>query len=223
MLPGRNEGLMKRYKKVTKLTDNPFLNLYQMDALDKEQKEFNYYFASRNDTEKLKLAVQENVPEGVTIFAMTQEAQPRMVLIKEYRYPLDDYIYDLPAGLVEEGEEATAAAARELKEETGLSYTLFDTGSRIMENPAFMAPGTSDESNITTFGYVNGEASEAGCESTEDIQVVLADKKQVKIILEQEKISARAAYLMLLFLAVDPQEPFAFLKNCCQEDGYDTV
>ena len=53
---------MKRYKKVTKLTDNPFLNLYQMDALDKEQKEFNYYFASRNDTEKLKLAVQENVP-----------------------------------------------------------------------------------------------------------------------------------------------------------------
>ena len=167
---------MKRYKKVTKLTDNPFLNLYQMDALDKEQKEFNYYFASRNDTEKLKLAVQENVPEGVTIFAMTQEAQPRMVLIKEYRYPLDDYIYDLPAGLVEEGEEATAAAA-----------------------------------------------SEAGCESTEDIQVVLADKKQVKIILEQEKISARAAYLMLLFLAVDPQEPFAFLKNCCQEDGYDTV
>ena len=63
MLPGRNEGSMKRYKKVTKLTDNPFLNLYQMDALDKEQKEFNYYFASRNDTEKLKLAVQENVAE----------------------------------------------------------------------------------------------------------------------------------------------------------------
>jgi len=202
---------MKRYKKVTKLTDNSFLNLYQLDVFDKEQKEFKYYFASRNDTENLKLATHRNVPEGVTIFAMTQEAEPRMVLIKEYRYPLDDYLYDLPAGLVEEGEEASVAAARELKEETGLSYHLFDMGNGFMENPAFMAPGTSDESNITTFGYVSGEISAAGCESTEDIQVILADKKQVKIILGQEKVSARAAYLMLLFLAVDSSEPFAFM------------
>lgn len=204
---------MKRYKKVMKLTDNPFLNLYQLDALDREQKEFNYYFASRNDTENLKLATHQNVPEGVTIFAVTQEAQPRMVLIKEFRYPLDDYLYDLPAGLVEEGEEASTAAARELKEETGLSYTLFDMKCRFMENPVFMAPGTSDESNITTFGYVSGEISAVGCESTEDIRVVLADKKQVKMILEQEKVSARAAYTMLLFLAVDFSEPFAFLND----------
>ena len=204
---------MKRYKKVTKLTNNRFLNLYQLDALDKGQKEFNYYFASRNDTENLKLATHQNVPEGVTIFAMTQEAEPRMVLIKEFRYPLDDYLYDLPAGLVEEDEEASAAAARELKEETGLSYTLFDMECGFMKNPAFIAPGTSDESNITTFGYVSGEISAVGCESTEDIQVVLADKKQVKMILKQEKVSARAAYLMLLFLAIDSSEPFAFFSN----------
>lgn len=204
---------MKRYKKVSKLTDNPFLNLYQLDALDKEQKEFKYFFASRNDTEHLKVTTHQNVPEGVTIFAMTKEEQPRMVLIKEYRYPLDDYLYDLPAGLVEQGEEAQTAAARELWEETGLSYTLFDTECGFMENPTFMAPGISDESNVTTFGYVSGEISSAGCESTEDIQVVLADKKQVKMILEQEKVSARAAYLMLLFLALDSTEPFVFLKN----------
>ncbi len=208
-----NEVDMERYKKITKLTENPFLNLYKLDAMDKEQKEFQYYFASRNRKENLKAVTHCNVPEGVTIFAITDEKQPRMVLIREFRYPLDDYLYDLPAGLVEEGEDVAVAAARELKEETGFSYSLFDVDCGFMKNPAFMAPGISDESNVTTFGYVNGEISDSGCESTEDIQVVLADQKQVKVLLEQEKVSARAAYLMLLFLAMDTSEPFAFWKR----------
>ena len=53
------------------------------------------------------------------IYALTEEEEPRLVLIKEYRYPLDEEIYALPAGLVDAKETPGMAAVREMKEETG--------------------------------------------------------------------------------------------------------
>ena len=40
---------MFNYKKVKKQSDNPFLNLYKLDAVDREGKVFDYYFVSRRD------------------------------------------------------------------------------------------------------------------------------------------------------------------------------
>ncbi len=41
-------------------------------------------------------------------------------LIKQYRYSLDTYIWEIPAGTLEEGESPEECARRELEEETGL-------------------------------------------------------------------------------------------------------
>ncbi|MDR2856035.1 MAG: NUDIX hydrolase [Methanomicrobiales archaeon] len=41
-------------------------------------------------------------------------------LLKQYRFPIDQYIYEVPAGAIEEGETPDEAAYRELIEETGL-------------------------------------------------------------------------------------------------------
>ncbi len=54
------------------------------------------------------------------IFSVLRGDADRVVLVRQYRYTLDDYIYEFPAGLVDEGEDYHAAAIRELKEETGL-------------------------------------------------------------------------------------------------------
>ena len=42
---------MSNYKKVKKQSDNPYLNLYKLDAVDREGKVFDYYFVSRRDEE----------------------------------------------------------------------------------------------------------------------------------------------------------------------------
>lgn len=47
--------------------------------------------------------------------------EPRLLLARQYRHPAQDYLWELPAGSIDEGEEALTGAKRELLEETGLS------------------------------------------------------------------------------------------------------
>ncbi len=58
-------------------------------------------------------------PDAAIIFPVTADGE--VVLVRQYRPPLERMELGLPAGLVEEGEEPEAAARRELSEETGYS------------------------------------------------------------------------------------------------------
>ncbi len=48
-------------------------------------------------------------------------------------------------------------------------------------------------------------------EETEDIQVILADKEEVKRILHEERVAMKCALLMLQFLQGEKGNPFGFL------------
>lgn len=204
--------LMQKIKSVQKLTDNPHLNLYHLDALDKTGTPFDYYFASRNPEAFLKLTTKALTPEGIVIYAITEEASPRLVLIREYRYPLDADVYALPAGLVDSGETLGEAAAREMLEETGLSFDEYIEGSPCFRRPFFLGPGLTDETSCAVYGTVTSTEGIANCESTEEIKVILADKDTVRKILSEERVSLRGAYLMMQYLQMQPDNPFAFLQ-----------
>lgn len=210
---------MKKINAVQKLTENPHLNLYHIDARNRKGEPFDYYFASRNSEDKLKLRTKSMEPEGIVIYAVTKEAVPRLVLIREYRYPLDEEIYALPAGLVDAGETAGEAASRELYEETGLTFEEYTGGSGCFRRPFFMGPGFTDEASAAVFGYARGTIGNTGCEATEQIRAVLADKAQVRRILEEERVSLRGAYLMMQFLNMKEEEPFRFLHISDDRDS----
>lgn len=203
---------MKKIHAVQKLTDNPHLNLYHIDARNVKGNPFDYYFASRNPEERLKLKTKSLDPEGIVIYAITQECSPRLVLIKEYRYPLDAEIYALPAGLVDSGETPGQAAVREMKEETGLIFEEYTGGDACFRRPFFMGPGFTDESSSAVFGTVKETKGMAECEASEQIQLVLADKELVRRILREERVSLRGAYLMMQFLRMEAEQPFLFLE-----------
>ena len=202
---------MKKINRIEKVTDNRFLNLYHMDVNDTKGKPFNYYFVSRNDTANLKINTRKLDPEGIVIYAVTKEETPRLVLIREYRYPLDDYIYALPAGLVDAGETPGEAAAREMSEETGYAFTEYTGGEACFRRPFLMGPGFTDEASSAVFGYVDLEDCCPERESSEDIEVILADKEMVRHILAKEKVSLRGAYLMMQYLQMK-EKAFAFLE-----------
>ncbi len=62
---------------------------------------------------------------------------PQVLMIRQYRYAADGYMYELPAGRLDPGESPLDCAARELKEETGCSAEQFDHLLTIYTTPGF--------------------------------------------------------------------------------------
>lgn len=205
-------GGKKKFTAVRKTTDNPFFNLYEMDALTNSGKPFGYYFGSRNDEEHIKLKTKAMNVEGIVIYPVLKEEPDRIVIIRQYRYPLDAYLYELPAGLVDDGETPAQAAIREMKEQTGLDFEVYEGGSPAFRRPFFMGVGFTDECSAAVFGYAHGTVSDRYLEDSESIQVLLADKKEAMRILENERVSLRCAYLLMQFLRSGKERPFAFLE-----------
>ena len=202
---------MGQIHEITKLTDNRFVNLYNVKATSVHNTPVNYFVASRaKAVEHMKIKTRKNTPDGVIIYSVYGENKDKVVLIRQYRYTIGDYIYEFPAGLVEPGEDFKEGAIREMYEETGLEFRPL-TVDPAYEKPFFTTVGLTDESCATVYGYASGQISSEAQEDTEEIQVVLADKEEVKRILKEENVAIMCAYMLMHFL--QDEEPFAFLEQ----------
>ena len=201
---------MGKIHDVQKLTDNRFVNLYHVDATSIHNTPVSYYVASRaKDIPSLKLRTGRNDPAGVIIYSIYGEKKDRVVLIRQYRYALGGYINEFPAGLVEPNEDFHEGAVRGMYEETGLKLEPLKVDPAY-EKPYFTTIGMTDESCATVYGYASGEISKDAQEDTEEIEVVLADRDEVRRILKEENVAIMCAYMLMHFL--NDEEPFAFLN-----------
>ena len=202
---------MSEIRNIQQKTRNRFLNYYELEAVHRDGSVSPYYMASRaKDVSLLKAVTHKNKPDGVILYGVYGEQKDKVVLIRQYRYPLGDYVYEFPAGLVEEGEEMGAAGIREMYEETGLTFTPVDAGS--YSRPFFTTIGMTDESCGTVFGYCSGEPTSAHEEASEEIQVILADRVEARRILREENVAIMCAYMLMHFIA-SPGDPLAFIKE----------
>ena len=201
---------MGQIHNVEKMTDNKYVNLYHVNATSVHNTPVSYYVASRaKRVEDLKLKTRKNTPDGVIIYSIYGENRDKVVLIRQYRYTLGDYIYEFPAGLVEPGEDFHDSAVRELQEETGLTLKPLKV-AEAFEKPYFTTVGMTDESCAAVYGYASGQISAQAQEDSEEIEVVLADREEVRRILKEENVAIMCAYMLMHFLK--DEEPFAFLK-----------
>ena len=202
---------MSSIGKIQKKTDNRFLNFYELEAIHRDGKVSPYYVSSRaKDVSQLKAVTHENKPDGVILYGVYGEEKDKVVLIRQYRYPLGGYCYEFPAGLVEEGEDMLEAAKREMFEETGLTFTPREGGS--YSRPFFTTIGMTDESCGTVFGYCSGDPTNANQEASEEIQVVIADRAECRRILKEENVAIMCAYMLMHFIASEG-DPLAFLDQ----------
>ena len=63
-------------------------------------------------------------PDGVDVLIVNPRQE--VLLIKQYRYPIQAYQWNIPGGAVNDGESLETAARREVEEETGLKVTHFE-------------------------------------------------------------------------------------------------
>jgi ADP-ribose pyrophosphatase len=120
---------------------------------------------------------------------------PQIMLIKQYRYAAEQYLYEIPAGRLDPGEDPAHCAARELREETGCTadridflYTMFTT------------PGFSDE-RIHLFMATGLERGTTAHEADEFMTVETMRLSQALQLIENGEIKDAKTALGILFAA----------------------
>lgn len=185
---------MGKINAAEKMTDEKFLNLYKLHAENKEGKPLEYLVASRaKQVDDLKAINHKEKTDAVAMVGITEDC--KVVLIKQYRYAIGDYLYELPAGLVDDGEDIYEAAIREMKEETGLDFVPMKT--KFSNKAFYSSAGMTDESCSIICGEISGMMSTDKNELTEEIDVVLAGKDEIKRILKEEKVCMKTALMLM--------------------------
>ena len=111
---------------------------------------------------------------------------------------VNKFIYNLCAGMMEEGESIEECISRELFEETGLKVKKINT----ILPPSYAAVAISDVKTYIAFAEVEGEMSDHTSEN-ELIQANFYDKEAVLELLETEEFSSRAQMAAFFFTKCD--------------------
>lgn len=202
---------MKQNKvtKIDSLAETKYLSFYQAEYENKKGNNRTWTIASRKDYNTLQRQFFENLEDttdGVIIAAYHIERK-KLVIIKQFRIPLNDYVYELTAGLIDPGEDAESTIRRELKEETGLDIVdiITNRGSRKL----YVSAGMTDESLNLVYCTCCGDISDENLEDDECIEALLVSQEEARdLILSNEKFDIKC-YLVLQSYALLGERLFA--------------
>ncbi len=190
-----------KIKNVNCISEGKFISLYDLEYLNKKNQNKHWTVATRknkSDLEDFYLNSKEDKVDAVAIVAY-HVTYKKLVIIKQFRVPINDYIYEVPAGLVDEDDsDVFTAVERELKEETGLR--LISVNKTLSKDKTYISPGLTDESVAIVNCLCDGELSEEFLEESEDIKAILVSQKEAKeIINSNEKIDIKAFLILQMF------------------------
>ncbi len=121
------------------------------------------------------------MPESVCAMAITENNE--VILIKQYRHPIEESILELPGGFVDKDEAPETSIARELQEETGYRFTDFHFLGRTAGNPGVL-------NNFTTLYLATGghKVAEQKLDYNEEIEIKLFSLEEVREMLVNSEI-----------------------------------
>jgi ADP-ribose pyrophosphatase len=186
-----------RIKKLNPLAETKFLSLYDAVYNNKKGAEKHWIIASRKKhatlSEQLFQGKEESI-DAVILAALHRETN-KLVLIRQFRVPLNDYVYELPAGLIDNNESIETAVERELMEETGLSLLKINPDKSIRK--VYASAGMTDECASIVFCTCEGVLSDKYLEDDEDIEAILITQQKAKELLKQDVKMDMRAFLVL--------------------------
>ena len=120
---------------------------------------------------------------------------PQVLLIRQFRHAADGYLYEIPAGRLDPGEDPKACAMRELKEETGCSAAAVEKLFTM-----YTTPGFTDE-KIHVFMATGLKAGESSHEADEFLDLQPMPLSRALSMVEAGEIQDAKTALGLLFTA----------------------
>ena len=180
-----------------------FLNVFEVGFKDKKNNDKKWIVASRLDKEKyidkvINKMGKDRVDAVIIVGYKNNDKRPSQPVNQvanispepqdqDTIVPINDYIYSLPAGLVDPGDDIYETAIREMKEETGLDLIAIDKDRTC--NKAYASVGMSDESLAIVYGRVEGSLSRDFMEDTELIEPMCMTKEEVKNLLTKKDVN----------------------------------
>ncbi len=184
-----------------KVKDGKYLKNYELTYQNKAGHEKKYEIVSRHEISGPE-AIGQHV-SGVSIVAFHEG---KMLLLREFRMGVNRFVYNLCAGMLNEGESLEECIQRELYEETGLGVKKIHS----ILPPSFAAVAFSDVKTQIAFVEAEGNFEDHTSEN-EQITADFYTKEEVRELLETGEFSSRAQIAAYFFQGVHDGNP-SFLK-----------
>lgn len=173
-----------KLEKIIKKEKGNFINRFDLHYITRDGNEKIYEIVSRKQ-EVTPESLKTGKPEAVMIIALNKD-KTKVCVNKEFRLSVNKEIYNMPAGLIDTGENTVCAAKRELKEETGLGVV------EVLDflDGAYSAIGVSNERTSLIICIADGNFG-GNHDELEEITPIWVDKKQALQIAESGNCTAR--------------------------------
>lgn len=173
-----------------KIKDGRYLKNYELEYENRGGKIKKYEIASRSE-----ITSPEQLGERVSGVSIVALYEDKLLLLREFRMAVNRHIYNLCAGMIEDGETMEECIARELHEETGL------TVKEIIDilPPSYAAVGISDVQTQIAIVKADGQLSDEFLSENEEIEADFYTKEQIRELLKNEKFSSRAQVMAYFF------------------------
>ncbi len=174
-----------KFKGIEKKEQGKFITRYDIAYETVDGKEKIYEIISRNSSLETIGELNGSKPDSVVII-VTDETGEKLLVNREFRMAVGDWVYNFPAGLIDEGENPYESARRELWEETGLE--LYEIDDFI--GPSYSAVGFSNEINVCVVGKARGEFRPS-TSTVEEIEAGWYTKAELRELLKTSRFAAR--------------------------------
>lgn len=184
----KGEYLMELLR-MEKVKDGKYLKNYELTYKNKAGREKKYEIVSRSE-----IPGPESIGKSVSGVSIVAYHEDRMLLLREFRMGVNRFVYNLCAGMINDGESLEECIQRELYEETGLNIHKI----RCILPPSYAAVAFSDVRTQIAFVDVEGDFEDHTSEN-EQITAGFYTKEEVRELLETEEFSSRAQIAAYFF------------------------